>query len=444
MDDDSGVKGKKVDTGISSETLSEKEIKLFVKHPHVVSSHISSYTNTNIVSDLKEKLTPEQYKLFYNTCFGSFIEMKHCEVQHQLFRCFMVLQLEESHDDSFSINMNGTKLCFSIREFPIVTCLNYVSDAEDFLFNTKKPNRIVDTYFGGAKNVKKKDLVKCFDDKNWGYVFQSYVVRSISKKMNSQKKYYRIAGIPLAMQVWFYECCSKIDPKITLRVDNRMPRILNWKSRVNQLTYAYLVNNMFNDQGNVMKYSNIQPTATELAVIQVPPDGVDVEKSPIPSDNNDDDSDDFSPTPPLQPKKKFDASVGPSSSPPHKKHKHQLSDPSTTDSPIPHVLAIPQTKFPPTDKIEFKKTVLSSKKPADSKSDNLYDLRQDLNSFKDYVMGEFTSLRTLINENFKKLFENAKVNQNTERFYQRKKYTGRHDGGIQMSTEANLHNNPKC
>ncbi|XP_070051428.1 uncharacterized protein [Nicotiana tomentosiformis] len=414
MDDDSRVKGKEADTGISSETLSEKEIKLFVKHPPVVSLHISSYTNTDIKSDLKEKLTAEQYKLFCNTCFGSFIEMKHCEVQHQLF-----------------------------REFAVVTSLNCVSDAEDFWFNTKKPNRIVETYFGGAKNVKKKDLVKCFDDKNWGYdndgdaikiallyfihtlilssekncttiprlhfdlvesgrysdypwskdAFQT-LVKSISKKMDSQKKYYRIAGMPLAMQI---------------------------------------------------KYSNIQLTPTELAVIQVPPDGVDVEKSLIPLDNNDDDSDNFSPTPPLQPKKKSDASVGPSSSPPHKKRKQQLSDPSTTDCPIPHVPAIPQTKFCPTDNIEFKETVLSSKKLADSKSDDLNALRQDLNSFKDYVSdGEFTSLRILINENFKKLFENAKANQNTERVYQRKKYTGRHDGGIQMSTEAILHNNPKC
>ncbi|XP_070042159.1 uncharacterized protein [Nicotiana tomentosiformis] len=176
--------------------------------------------------------------------------MKYCEVKHQLFRCFMVLQLEESHDDSFSLYVNGTKLVFLIREFAVVTGLNCVSDTEDFRFNTKKPNRIVETYFGGAKNVKKKDLVKCFDDKNWGYdndrdaikiallyfihtfilssekncttiprlhfdlvesgrysdypwgknAFQA-LVKSISKKMDSHKKYYRIVGMPLAMQL---------------------------------------------------------------------------------------------------------------------------------------------------------------------------------------------------------------------------------------------------
>ncbi|OIT31309.1 hypothetical protein A4A49_56380, partial [Nicotiana attenuata] len=223
--------------------------------------------NTNIVSDLKEKLTPKLYKIFGTTYFRSFLDMKQCEVQHQLFRCFMVLQLEGSHDDSFSIYVNGTTLSFSIREFALVTGLNCVGDPEDFQFNTKVHNRIIDTYFGGAKNVKKKDMLKCFNDKNWGHdndrdaikivvlyfihtfilstekntftiprlhfnlvesrrysdypwgkdAFQ-YLIKSISTKMDSQKKYYTIAGMTLAMQVWFYECYSKVDPKIALRV----------------------------------------------------------------------------------------------------------------------------------------------------------------------------------------------------------------------------------
>ncbi|XP_070049129.1 uncharacterized protein [Nicotiana tomentosiformis] len=437
MDDASSVKGKEVDARTSSDTRDEKiiadEIKLFVKHPPISSSHISSYTNTNIVSDLKENFTPEQYNIFGTTYFGSFLDIKRCEVQHQLFKCFMVLQLEGSHDDSFSIYVNGTTLSFSIRELALVTGLNCVSDLEDFQFNTKVPNGIVDIYFGGAKNVKKKDLLKCFDDKNWGhdndrdaikivvlyfihtFIFFSeknstiisrlhfdlveserysdypwgkdafqYLIKSISKKVDSQKKYYRIAGMPLAMQVWFYECCSKVDPKIALRVANRIPRILNWKSTVNQPTYA-LMNDMFNDQGNMIVYNDIQQSDIELAVIQIPPEGVDVENSPTYSDNNEDDSDDFSPTPPLQPKKKHDASVGPSSSPPHKKRKQQIIDPSNAESPIPHVSSIPQSKIPPAGISEIKEIVLHVKKLADSKSDDLSSLRKDLNSFKDYV-----------------------------------------------------------
>ncbi|OIT05375.1 hypothetical protein A4A49_65209, partial [Nicotiana attenuata] len=229
--------------------------------------YICSYSNIDIVSDLKEKLTPEQYKILGSTCFGSLLDMNRCEVQHQLFRCFMVLQLEGSLDDVFSIYVNGTTLSFSIREFALVTGLKCVGDPQDFQFNTKVSNRIAETYFGGAKNVKKKDLLSCFDDKNWGhdndgdaikiallyfihtFIFSSekktttiprlyfdliesgrysdypwdiyafnYLIKSISKKMDSQKKYYRIDGMPLAMQVWLYECCSKVDPEIATRL----------------------------------------------------------------------------------------------------------------------------------------------------------------------------------------------------------------------------------
>ncbi|XP_070044849.1 uncharacterized protein [Nicotiana tomentosiformis] len=193
--------------------------------------------------------------------------------------------------------------------------------------------------------------------------------------MDSQKKYYMIARMPLAMQVWFYECCSKVDPKIALQVDNQLPTILNWRSTVNQPTYAYLMNGMFNDQGNMIVYNDIQPSDIELAVIQIPPGGVDVENSPTPthSDKYADDSDDFSPTPHLQPKKKHDASVGPSSSPPHKKRKQQIIDPSNAET---------QSKIPPAGISEIKETVLHDKKPADSKTDKVSSLSNDLNSFK--------------------------------------------------------------
>ncbi|XP_070007277.1 uncharacterized protein [Nicotiana sylvestris] len=192
--------------------------------------------------------------------------MKHSEVQHQLFRRFIVRELEESFLEAFLIHVNGTTLCFSLREFVVVIGLNFVGDVEDFKFNTKRPNRLVETYFGGAKTVKKTDLVKCFNDNNWGfdndedvvkivvlYFMHTFILSSeknctiiprkhfdlveggrycdypwgkeaftallkfISRKMDSQKKYYRITDMSLAMQ---------------------------------------------------MKYNNIQPIVTELAVIQ--------------------------------------------------------------------------------------------------------------------------------------------------------------------------------
>nr|XP_016501715.1 PREDICTED: uncharacterized protein LOC107820021 [Nicotiana tabacum] len=55
------------------DSRNQKGIDLFVKHQPKLAPHISSYTNTDIVSQLKDKLTPDQFQQFGNTCFGSFL-----------------------------------------------------------------------------------------------------------------------------------------------------------------------------------------------------------------------------------------------------------------------------------------------------------------------------------------------------------------------------------
>ncbi|XP_075080009.1 uncharacterized protein LOC142165332 [Nicotiana tabacum] len=512
----SSVKGKEVEASKSSDKVEEKVIQrifvllenndtnMYMYSDPIFVPHISVYTNTDIVSELKENLTPEQYKQLGNTCFGNFLQMKRYEVQHQLFRCFMTLQLEGTPNNVFAKHVNGTSLHFTLREFALVTGLKCVGNDADFEFSEKVPNRLIETYFAGANLVKKKHLMKCFADKNWGpdndgdalkiallYFIQTFIfsseknsttiprlhfdlvesgrnseynwglkafetlTKSISKKTDAQKTYYRIVGMPLAIQVWFYECCSDVDPKIALRVDNVVPRILNWRTTGNQPNFAYLMNDMFNDKANMkytiayrccihlhtnayrcciqdttyifiqmhitiynniqmhtdttckciqdttyiciqmhttIVYKDIHPTDIELAVIQIPPVGVDVENNPTPahSDKSGEDSDDFSPTPDLQCKKKHVASIGPSSSPPHKKCKEHERHLSNTEY---------QSKIPSL---------------ADSKNDEVSSLRKDLNSFKEYVVGEFKSLRTLINDNFKMLSDHLQHNQQNE------------------------------
>ncbi|XP_070020485.1 uncharacterized protein [Nicotiana sylvestris] len=465
----SSVKGKEVEASKSSDKVEEKPI--FVPH-------ISVYTNTDIVSKLKENLTPGQHKQLGNTCFGDFLQMKRCEVQHQLFRCFMALQLEGTPNDVFPIHVNGTSLHFTLREFALVTGLKCVGNDADFEFSERVPNWLIETYFGGANLVKKKHLMKCFADKNWcldndGVALKisfETLKKSISKKMDAQKKYYRIVGMTLAMQVWFYECCSDVDPKIALRVDDVVPRILNWRTTENQPNFAYLMNDMFNDNGNMkytiayryifyalilvvvsdvvsaiifavifshetayicrgciqqytvafscinmlhtlIVYKDIHPSNIELAVIQIPPVGADVENKPITahSDKSREDSDDFSPTPDLQCKKKHVASVGPSSSPPHKKSKEHERLPNETEY---------QSKIPPVCVSEFGQNILHDNQLPDFKNDEVSSLRKDINSFKEYVVGEFKSLRTLINDNFKMLSDHIQQNQQNESLHQ--------------------------
>jgi len=125
-------------------------------------------------------------------------------------------------------------------------------------------------------------------------------------------------------------------------------------------------------------YKDISPSDIELAIIQNPPVGADVEKRPSPahSDKSGDDSDDFSPTPELQCKKKHVASVGPSSSPPHKKRKEHERHPNETEY---------QPKIPPVCVSEFGHKVLHDNQLQDSQNDEVSSLRKDLNSFKEYV-----------------------------------------------------------
>ncbi|MCD7456734.1 hypothetical protein HAX54_032924 [Datura stramonium] len=68
--------------------------------------------------------------------------------------------------------------------------------------------------------------------------------------MKFETKYYRIGDTPLTMQVWLYECCSKVDPAIVVRVGHQILRILNWKVIDNQPHYQFLMEDIFSNKDN--------------------------------------------------------------------------------------------------------------------------------------------------------------------------------------------------
>ncbi|KAF3642817.1 hypothetical protein FXO38_20910 [Capsicum annuum] len=63
-------------------------------------------------------------------------------------------------------------------------------------------------------------------------------------------------GMPLAIQVWLYECCSNVPPKIALKVENWIPRLLNWKTIAPRPRYEFLMNSMFKDNGKLILTMN--------------------------------------------------------------------------------------------------------------------------------------------------------------------------------------------
>ena len=64
-------------------------------------------------------------------------------------------------------------------------------------------------------------------------------------ELKSTHKYYRIGGLPLALQIWIFECCSKVDEDIAIRVADSIPRILNWKTIAESPWLKYIVKCLF-------------------------------------------------------------------------------------------------------------------------------------------------------------------------------------------------------
>ncbi|XP_060174516.1 uncharacterized protein LOC132605362 [Lycium barbarum] len=299
IDVSSVSKGKNVVEDVPSKA---GESRFFLKDPPTHSVHMSCNTNVEVFKDLKDKLTDKQHKIFGETCFGVFTQMQHCYVQAQILRCCMVRELIESTPDAFLIDINGNELRFSIREFAIITGLKCVGDEDAFKVNCKGRNRILETYFGGSKKIPSKaDLIECFTDKNWGlndadavkivvlYFIHTYIlsneknavkiprlhfdlvesgryvdypwgkkafnelIKSMTHKMTFEKKIYRLHGMPLAMQVWLYECCSFVDATLVVKTGNNIPRMLNWMTIESQPSFKELMDGMFKEDNTPVK-----------------------------------------------------------------------------------------------------------------------------------------------------------------------------------------------
>ena len=279
---------------------------LVTKHPAVAPS-MCRYTNVNVMQDIRGKLTDPQMDMFRNSCFGKYLRMQQLDVQAQIFRCFMVKELRGSTYRCFTFEINGKVLRFGLREFALITGLDCVSDENDFVYDNSKPNRLMVEYFGRNQEnqlpVKRHELIECFnktvwDDKGddavkmailyfintwvhcgepnstniprihfdvvedgryneypWGKDSFRELVVSIGQKYAGFKKYYRIHGLPLAMQVWLYECCSKVPSTIAVKTGNLIPRILNWRTTEGKPEFKKLMDGMFRDDKNPVKQS---------------------------------------------------------------------------------------------------------------------------------------------------------------------------------------------
>uniref|UniRef100_M1D8U6 Ulp1 protease family, C-terminal catalytic domain containing protein n=1 Tax=Solanum tuberosum TaxID=4113 RepID=M1D8U6_SOLTU len=139
-------------------------------------------------------------------------------------------------------------------------------------------------------------------------------------KIKHDGKYYRLYGFPLALQVWFYECCSNFDEEIVVKVSDHIPRILNWNTKKDFPRLEYFVKGMFRDDNN----SNLSPPPMELTILELPPEYVQSDQSPTKISTANDSDDDFQDPPRLK-NNKGKEKVNSCSSPPKKKSRQTVT-----------------------------------------------------------------------------------------------------------------------
>ncbi|KAH0716996.1 hypothetical protein KY290_015826 [Solanum tuberosum] len=91
---------------------------------------------------------------------------------------------------------------------------------------------------------------------------------SVRHELKLTHKYYRLGGLPLALQIWIFECCSKVDEDIAIRVADSIPRILNWKTIAESPWQKYIEKCLFMPTKN--KFENIMASKDEVSKFRLP------------------------------------------------------------------------------------------------------------------------------------------------------------------------------
>lgn len=240
--------------------------------------------NDNVISKIKEHLTENQLKMFRATCFGHFLDLKELKFQGQLVHCLLLREVSHHASDQIWFSIGGYRMRFSVGEFGIITGLKCVDDFDRSSIANYEKNSLIENYFGDTAKVKKEALEECFfsgkfecdedavkiamlyfltmflftspkdkfvikkyldivdaglyNEYCWGSDLFSLTLESVKGKLLRVRKqgidycYYRLNGFPLALQVWFYECCEYCVNVLAFHLGSSIPCILNWHTNV--------------------------------------------------------------------------------------------------------------------------------------------------------------------------------------------------------------------
>nr|XP_009781620.1 PREDICTED: uncharacterized protein LOC104230494 isoform X1 [Nicotiana sylvestris] len=313
---DKSPKRRKLDYGHKgkSSSLDLKTWDFYVQPRKHFTARIGAHTNVDVVKLLNAKLDDRQIQMFRETCFGHFLDLPDVLVQPQLIHSLLLREVVHEREDELCISVNDVRLRFGLVEFGIITGLKCTGVA-DVCLDFDGTNRLFDTYFSELCSVPKQSLIDCFLNKRWksdedavniailyfihtflfstlnhkyitrhdfGLVesgaYQTYpwgkvvfkaTLKSIKGRLLGKPSMYRLRGLPLAFQCWFYECCPYVNKKIAFRVDDKVPRILSWEV-TKKPNLKELSNGIFMQKRDQLMLRNISPTTFEQTTLNLP------------------------------------------------------------------------------------------------------------------------------------------------------------------------------
>ncbi|KAH0678532.1 hypothetical protein KY284_019617 [Solanum tuberosum] len=308
-------RGRKFAPTISRPSL-PKSLKYVIKEIPTHSLKFGPTYNIDFIKDLNLYMGVEGIELFKNSIFGPYLDIHTCNYQGQISKCLLLLELEQDNKNELHIrHANGNILCFTIKEFAIITGLKCTGNPDDFKYPNSTKSRLVQRYFPDLvkyNSVSKGRFVQRFLQGSWDnsqdafqmgilYFINTFVLsqlsdasihvndflmvedgryqhfpwgqRAFSRLMNSWrqertkvKQMYRLGGMPYALNVWVYECASVINDETAVKEGDYIPRIRNWRVVGVKPKFEMFMSSIFTENA----CTNIQPTPEELVVLDLP------------------------------------------------------------------------------------------------------------------------------------------------------------------------------
>ncbi|KAM3326733.1 hypothetical protein P3S67_001859 [Capsicum chacoense] len=254
-------------------------MKYRIKNVPAHSLHFDSYGNLEFGSNIKNYVGEEAYNLFRQTIFETFLDMPQYNFQGQIFKCLLMLELEQENSNEIHVYMQEIILKFTITEISLISRLKCTGNIEEHLYTQSSKSVLMAKYFSSSNNsVKKYIFVQRFKDTryeqfSWGKDSFQKLIATWRHDFFVENQLYSIGGMPHVLNVWMYECCSEVNSTIAEHVGNVIPRIFNWKVVEIKVKYEKCMTGMFNK----FVYNNLRSTVEEVQRLDLPMiDGVEL------------------------------------------------------------------------------------------------------------------------------------------------------------------------